>query len=434
MSRLLYQRILSGTALCAVLAGAVALPFGAWAQQGGERGGMWSQLRLTERFLSRTTSSPDPTEDGTTLQAVSEVDYSFSTETRTETFTLDFGAGYRFADGPNTDGITGDFIAPSLQLRYAQVAASASFQTTFTATQVDLADVSPLSVSDSSGAVLPTDVSELTDGGMRTQLGLTSRLTLRDDAPFGLAFGLRLNDISYSDLPPGSGLNDSLSTRGDVTGRFDITPVLQASLGAHYTLFQTDGEGESSRYGLTTGARLAQPNGAYALNAGLTNGDGGLISTLSLGRSYELPQTKTNLALGLAQATDDSVFVTGSAALEHTFGGDSAFGPLTLSADRDVSLTTSEEEVLTSLAMGGSYALSPQAGLRLSAELGQAEEVATGDSVTLSEAVLALDYTFTRTWRGTANLKATSRDPSDSAATTSTSLGLSITRSFETRH
>jgi len=43
----------SGTAICAVLGAGLALPFGAWAQQNSERGGMLSKLRLTERFITR---------------------------------------------------------------------------------------------------------------------------------------------------------------------------------------------------------------------------------------------------------------------------------------------------------------------------------------------------------------------------------------------
>lgn len=94
----------------------------------------------------------------------------------------------------------------------------------------------------------------------------------------------------------------------------------------------------------------------------------------------------------------------------------------------------SDEEVITALSLSSSYALSPVAGLRLSAELGQAEEVATGDTVTLSEVGLSLGYDFSRDWRGGADIRAKRRDPSDSATTDSATFGISLTRTFETRY
>lgn len=435
MSRAIYQRITSGTAICAVLAAGLAVPLGAWAQQTGERGGMWSQLRLTERFLTRDTTSPDDLVDGTSNQAITSLAYSFTTETRTEKLTFDIGGNYRFIDGPATDGLEGEFTSPDLRLRYDQVAAGASFTVVASARQDDLADVSPLSVSNSAGEALPTDIADLQEGGTRTELGFNSRLTLRDDAPFGVELGFVVNDISYADLPAGSALRDGITARTDVTGRFDISPVLQTRLGVRYRYAKTDGAAQTDRYAITGSATLAQPNGAYTLSADHADGDGGAVSNLSVGRSFELPQTKTNLALGMTRAGEDTFFVTGAAGLEHDFGSDSPFGPLSLSADRSVSVTASSTaQVLTSLSLGGSYVISPVARLRLTAELGQAEEVATGDTVTLSEVALALNYDISRDWRAAADVRAKQRDPSDSTATESTTFGVSVTRNFAFRH
>lgn len=429
------KRILSGTAICAVLSATLAVPFGAWAQQNSERGGMLSKLRLSERFLTRDTTSPDAVNDGITHQAVTSLDYSFSSETRTEMLTFDIGGTYRFTDGPTTDGFEGDFTSPSLRLRYDQTAASASITVIATATQEDLADVSPLSVSNANGEALPNDVSALADGGIRTELGFNSRLSLRDDAPFGVVLGFLVNDVSYSDLPTGSALRDGTTARADVTGRFDLSPVLQTRAGVHYSYTQTDGAPQTDRYGITAGATLRQPYGAYTLEADLTDGDGGALTSLSVGRSFETPRTTASLVLGGAQAADQDLFLTGSAAVEHDFGSDSAFGPFILSADRSVTLTgRTDAEVITSLAVEGSYILSPVARLRLTAELGQAEEVESGDNVTLAEAALALNYDVSRDWRAGADVRAKHRDPSDSAPTDSTTFGVTLTRVFDIRH
>ncbi len=435
MSRALFQRMTSGTAICAVLGTALAVPFGAWAQQNSDRGGMLSQLRISERLLTRDTTSPDALVDGTSNQAITTFDYSFSTETRTEAFTFDAGGTYRFIDGPTTDGFEGEFTSPNVRLRYQQVAASASLAVAVDAAREDLADVSALSVRNTSDEALPADLLDLEDGGIRTALGFSSRLTLRDDAPFGWELGLLVNDVSYDDLPIGSGLRDSTTTRADVTARLDITPVLQAKLGTQYSYTQTDGTSDTDRYSLIASSTLSMPNGTYSVFGRHTQGEGGGTTALSFGRSFDLPNTKTSFALGATQTSDDTLFATGSAMLEHSFGQDSAFGPVTLSAEREVAAEGNRnEEILTSLSMAGSYALSPVARLRLTAELGQAEEVATGDTMTLSEATLALNYDFSRDWRGAADVRAKYRDPSDGTATESTTFGVSLTRSFAVRH
>lgn len=435
MSRLKPARILSGTALCAAAALALAVPFGAFAQD-SERGGFWMQLRLAERLQWRDNDSNDPADDGETTQLITDVDFALSSETRTEAVTLDFGSGYRFVDGVNTDGFEGEFVDPTLELSYRQTAAAASFRITARASQVDLDNVSALSLSTSEDAALAPDFDEVLDGGTRRQMGLNTRLSLRDDAPFGLIFALTADDISYSDLPPGSTTNDRSYARVTTTGRFDITPVLQARVGLHYEIVDRDGAARSDRYGLSTRAILTRPDGEITAGATVSDGDGGTQTNLRFGRSYSLPQTTAAFSLGATQSTSDTLFVTGTARFEHSFGDDSALGPLTLTADRSITLDgPADEEVVTALSLAGSYALSPLATLNMNAELGQAEDVRSGDTVTLSEIGVSLGYRMDRNWRADAAVRASQRTDSPGGITdrTSTTLSLGVTRSFDLR-
>ncbi|MEL6641384.1 MAG: hypothetical protein AAFP98_08750, partial [Pseudomonadota bacterium] len=264
MSRFTLKRMTAVTAIGAVMTTVVAVPFGAWAQQ-NDRGGMLFQLLLAERFQVRESTSPDPDEDGTTTQLITDVDFSFSSETRTEAVTLDFGAGYRFADGPTTEGFEGTFASPTVALSYSQDAAAASFEVTATASRVELSEVNPLDVTTSEDSPLAADFAEITDGGTRQQIGFDARLTLRDDAPFGMIFGINANDISYSDLPAGSGLRDRSGLRLTATGRFDITKVLQVRAGLQYDLVEKDGEDQIERYGFNGQAVMARPDGNYRI-------------------------------------------------------------------------------------------------------------------------------------------------------------------------
>lgn len=430
MSRVILRRMTARRAVYTALGLGLALPFGAWAQ---DQGGMLMELRLAERFIARDTSSPDPEIDGVSTQLITDLGFAFSSETRTEALKLDFGVGYQFTEGPDTQGYEADFTAPSLRLSYQQTAATASLQVSASATQVNLADVNPLSLRDEDGTLV-RDLTRLEDGGTRRQLSFNSQLSLRDDAPFGLIFGLSVNDIAYADLPATSTLSDSISTRVTGTARFDINPVLQTRLSLHFINTDTENEPRSDRYGINAQTILTRPNGDITLSGNHADGDGGSQTNLQLGRSFVLPQTEANVTAGLTRASSETVFVTGAASIAHDFGPDSAFGKLTAGIDRSVNFNTaSDEEIITSLSLASSYALTPQATLRLSTNLAQSEAVSSGDTVDLAQVGLSLGYAFDRNWQGTAGLQANLRDPDDEARTESTTLSLGVTRTFDVR-
>lgn len=433
MSRQTFQRIAVGVTLCAVLGTAVATPFGAFAQQ-DDRGGMLFQLRLAERFQFRDRSSPVPEEDGTTSILTTDVDLSFSSETRTEAVSLDFGSGYQFYEGPTTDGYEGRFADPTLALSYSQETASARFSVSATASSVQLSETSALDAPASEGEIVPVDFADLTETGTRQQLGFESRLALRRDAPFGMIFGVGANAISYADLREGSELRDRSGLRLTATGLFDVTKVLQVRTGLQYDYVDKDGEEPLNRVGLNGQAVLSRPDGNYRVSGNVADGDGGTQAALSFGRRYELPETVADLSLGVTRSTNDGFVLTGRALFEHEFSPESALGKLTATADRGLSFGSStEEEVVTALSLASSYALTPLANLQVSAKVAQSESLADGDTVDLAQAGISLNYAFDRNWRGSAGVSAELRDPSDAGASESTTLSLGITRSFDLR-
>jgi len=166
--RFTITRVTTVTALCGVAGAILLAPFTAIAQENA--GGLLMKLRLGERFVQRETESPDVAFDGTTTQLITDLDLSLRSETRTQMVELTFGTGYRFFEGPTTDGLEQNFVDPTLRLTYKQVAARSSLQTSLTAMQVDLADVSPFTLSDAPDGGLVRDFSQLTDGGTRTAL------------------------------------------------------------------------------------------------------------------------------------------------------------------------------------------------------------------------------------------------------------------------
>lgn len=425
------KRAIRTTALCAALASSVALPFMAFAQDND--GGFLMTLRLAERFVSRDTRSSDPDLAAMSNQAITDITLAVSSETRTEAVSLEVGSGYRFVDGSSTDGFESEFTNPTLQLSYTQEAAASSITASIFASRTSLDDVTTLDTAQTASGTLDPDFAEQTQaGGNRNRLRFDTKLTLRDDAPFGLSFAVKVDDISYDDLPDGSSLSDYTYGLARVGARFDITEIMQANLGLHVS--QTAGTDTLNRYGIDAGLILTQPNGQITLNLSATDGDDGSQRHLSAARSFVLENTTTRFGIGASQASTDDVFVTGSASLKHTFADESPLGTFTATADRRVTREgRTDEDVVTSLSVAASYALNPVANLRLSAGFAQSEDILSGDSVDVGQANLSLRYALNSDWTASAGIGVQSRDPSADAATDSTTLSLGLSRTFDLR-
>lgn len=394
-------------------------------------------LRLSERFISTDADGPDTSNtNGTTTQAITGVGLRVSSETRTEQLTFDLGGGYRFVDGPNGDGYAGEFTDPNLRLTYGQQAASSTIRVSAFASRTDLDDQTSLSQLQGAGGTLDADFAELTaqDGGTRDRLSFDARLTLRDDAPFGLTFTLNVDDYSYEGLPDDSALTDFTYARVGAGARFDMTQVMQLNVGAHVSQTRNDVPDTTTRYGIDAGLILTQPNGDIRFDLSATDGDDGGQIHLSGGRSYTLENTTASFAIGASRATNDEIFLTGSASFEHQFADASRFGSFTASADRQVTRDgRDDEDLVTSLSVGTNYALSPVANLSLSANYAQSENIATGDSVDLTGANLSVTYALSPDWTATGGIAVQSRDPSGEAATESTTFSVGLSRQFDLR-
>lgn len=410
----------------------LALPFTAFAQNND--GGFLMTLRLAERLISRDSTGPDTSANGVTNQAISDVSLRVSSETRTEALNFEFGGGYRFVDGPTTDGFMGEFTDPTVRLSYRQDAAASAINVSLFASRTDLDNATTLDTARLANGTLDPDFADLTqDGGNRNRLRFTGQLSVRDDAPFGLTFGFEVDNISYDNLNDNSTLTEYTYGKASVAARFDITEVMQANAAVHFA--QTTGDdGTYDRYGIDAGLILTQPNGQITIDAAAINGDDGSQLHLAAARSFTSENTTARFGLGLSQASTEDVFVTGTASLKHTFADDSPWGDITARADRRLTRDgRDDEDVVTSLSLASNYALTPVAGLQLTAGFARSEDVATGSTVDLSQANLSVTYALTPDWTASAGVGVQSRDPSDETATDSTTLSLGLARTFDLR-
>jgi hypothetical protein len=435
VSRTISRRTASISAICAVLVSSTVLPFTAFAQNND--GGFLASLKISERFIGRDTDSPDLTEDGTTLQAVTDVELSITSETRTEVISLDLGGGYRFVDDPTTDSFSGEFTDPSVRLTYGQDTISSAFNVSASASRRDLdRNTSALDFAFGADGTLDPDFADLaqTVGGTRDRLSFAARLSLRDDAPFGLNFAVDLEDISYNGLPDSSTLSNNTYGRIEAGARFDISPVMQANLGVHFSQTDISGSRIRDRYGIDAGVVLTRPNGTITVDLSATDGDDGSQAHLSLGRSFTLEHTTASFDAGISKASNDDVFVTAAASLQHTFADNNPFGTITATASRDLTRSgRTDEDLVTSVSLETNYALSPLVSVRLTAGYARSEDIITDDTIDLARANLAVSYDLTNDWAASAGIGIQSRDPSGEATTDSTTFSVGLSRSFDLR-
>lgn len=429
VSRPSLRTCVSTAALCGTLGASIALPFTALAEEGG----MLMQLKLGQRLLGREVSSPDPALEESSVQAITDIAFSLSSETRTQALKLDLNAGYRFVDSDDGAGFVGGASDPSLKLTYSEVAASASFNVTATASRSNLRYANPLDTGRGPDGSLSPDFADLTGDGTRTALGFAAQMSLRDDAPFGMTLSLGLDEVTYDDTT-NPALNDSTRIRLGLENRFDISEVMRATLGLHYSLTDIDGSATRDRYGIDAGLVITRPNGTIGLTLTGADGTDGQQTGAQITRSYNLERTQVQIGLGATQATTGKTYVTGLASLNHSFADDSAFGPIKINARREMGLgSADQEQMVSSLTASTSYAVSPQVTLSARAGFAQTEDVASGSVTDIANAGLNVAYALTPDWAVTGGVSGQLRDPDGGARATSTTLSLGLTRSFDVR-
>ena len=393
-------------------------------------GGVMAQFGLTQSLRADDNRGLATDSRGATYSALTELTFGFASETRTQSLTLDAAVGLRAVDGPGTDGVEAEATDRSVVLAYGRDGASASLDVSGRLVQSDVAFSNTLEDFVLAGQPLPEDFDDLNGTGTRRLLAFDAALSLRDDAPFGLTFRAGLTDLAYDDVTSPD-LIDSTRTTLGVDARFDITPVLGATLALTDTRFDEAGADTRRILSLDGAATLARPDGSYALGFGITDTEGGRQVGLSVGRDVVLPTATLGLTLGATRAADGGTFVT--AGLD--YGIERAAGTLRIGFDRSVRADTDDgSEVQTALRVASDYALGPDSGLGFDLSLARAEATGDGTGTTRADAGITYDYALTRDWSLQADYTITLRDDDADGRATSNSIGLSLSRSFDVRY
>ena len=421
-----------GTKTCvgvsALAAGLLAaLPPSALAQ---DRGGLSSTLTLAERIELARNQALTPGGSDLSFQSITSLSYGFLSETRTETFRFDAGLDLR---GSLVEGGDPEFAlgTRSLSFGYEREGARSSLDLSAGAEQSDVAFLRPLSdFIEDGGFVLPEDFDDLTGTGTRTDLSFSAELSLRDDAPFGVTLSADVSDTRYRDTTDPE-LIDSTRLGFGLSGRADIGPAIQATVGLRYSTFEDAGGGQSDSFTYTADVTFADPRGELGFDLSLTPSDAGTQIGLGLSRSLDLPSGSLGGRLGVTFTASDETILTGGFdySLDHPLGG------LTVTFDHSVASDAGQTgDVTTSLSVVGNRALTPDITAALSAGYARYEEAGSDVVTSIADLGANVSYAFAPDWSLSAGANYILRDPSDAESAAAQSLSLTVTRSFDMRH
>lgn len=395
-----------------------------------ERGGMIYRLDLAQRIEANTNPTLDPDHDGNVYLSNTRLAFNLNSETRTELFDLDLSGALRLSSGPNTDGIEIGSVDPRIAVAYSRFGASARFDIMASIMRSDLTRIDPLtSFTDGDGnPTLPSDFENLTGDGTRDALTFGAKLSLRDDAPFGVKFALDVSDLRYNDTT-NTNLNDTTRASFRTTARFDVTEVMTGTLGLHYTHIDNSVI-TRARTGVDADLRIARPDGSYGANLRVVDGDSGTQAGILLAREINLPNSSYTLGLGATRATTDDVIGTGYFLAKH----DLPNGEIYARAERRLGVDNDDtEEVVTSLSLNATYAVSDLGDLRLDVNYGDSTTLDTDISTTLSSVGVTYTHDLTPDWAIDASATYSQRQVTGADKADSTSLALTLRRSFDLR-
>ena len=380
---------------CGLTAGYVALSSSIAFAQDDDTSGPSLTIGFDSRLEwdSNAGLAADPA--GGTLQSNTSLSFALQDETAATAFALTGSSGLRIADGPATSGIETTMADPRIALAYARIGAASRLDLS-TGLQInDIAYLRPLT--DFTGPDgtpdLPTDFDDLQGSGTRQSLNFDIKLTLRDDAPFGLVLAAGVTDLRYSDVT-NADLTDNTRSYASATARLDISQVMQATVGLSYSVYD-DADETSDTVGLNSGLTITRPDGALRFTLALDDTDDGTRTSIGVGRDFETPNGGFSFDLGAVRTADGAVNLTGGASVAHEFATGSASAALRQSI---TSGSNDAEALQTSLSLGLARELSPLASLTLGLTYVTSRDTATDISTDTASLSASIGYALSADW------------------------------------
>lgn len=322
----------------------------------------------------------DPSQ-GSTTELFTRFDIGLVFATPIQSLTLDGDITLRALDGAESGGIPDGLTDPNLRLRYNRAVRNSRLTLTAFARETETSTL----VEELDGL----DLTLVNDDATRLSFGYTAELELRREAPFGITLLAGYTGLRYSDTTSAT-LQDQDRSNLGVRFRFDINPVLQASLTARHTTFEEDGTpGQRETTSLDGSLTQTLPTGSFGLNANITSVEEGERYTLGLSRGIEGPLWQATGTLGVTEGENGDTFPTGTLDYRRSFANE---GALSINLNHAVrsGLNDTQQE-FTRVQINYAQPLSNASSLNLSAAYSETNPTAVGVGTT-SLSTIGLGY------------------------------------------
>ncbi|EKE43300.1 hypothetical protein OCGS_2637 [Oceaniovalibus guishaninsula JLT2003] len=374
----------------------------------------------------------DPDSKGTTLEAVTGLDFELLYSTPLQTFALSGDVGLRALDNPEESN-RDDFVAtPTLRLAYERTVPDSRIGVTGFVRRSRVAFLDPLEGGLDDPLVLD-DLDDRGERGTRLAFGLGTELELRRRAPIGITLSAGLDGQRYSDTTDTSTLTDETRVRAGVGLRFVLTPTRQATLGLDYSSFDDEGrdEGRRDTYALNAGISQRLRTGAVGLDLGATSTEDGERYSIRIERSLTLPLWSIAGELGATQSVDGDLFTTGALSVTR----DLPTGSLSADLRRSVqSGSDDEERDITAASLGYSHQVNALTSANF--DLSYIASDPTGDgaaSESFGSVGVGLQRRLTEDWRLDMALRHRISDEGTEDTATGNTISVNLRRGFEFR-
>lgn len=393
-----------------------------------DAGGITITFGVSEQLEHLRRSNTDPT-----TQAVTDLTALYITETRTQRLSFSAGVSLRAVKGPGIDGIETEVLNPNVGLAYTRTGASAALSVSASYTQNDISFLRPLSdFVDAGGVVtLPDDFDDLTGTGTRSQFGYSASLSLRENRPFGLVLSVSGSELNYTDTTDPD-LVDTSRVEAGIGFRFDLNEVTQATLDLGHSRFESAASETSETTSLAGAVVFERPLGSLSFGLSATDTDSGRQYGFSFGRSYQpSPTMSLSGEFGVTRASEGERVLTGA----FSFAQELPNGTVSARFSREVSLTDEDEDrVVTSFAGGYSTDLSPNLSLSVSAAFARSDRTETDEVTDVADLGVSVGYALTEDWSLTSGYSRQWRNEDGADTTTTDTISIGLSRSFQWRY
>lgn len=400
--------------------------------QAQDTGGMLLTFGIEARVETASNLGLEVPAEPRTTQGSTRLSFGFLTETPSQRLSFDASTALRAASGPNTGPAQTGLIDPRAALSYRQETASAAIVVTGSISEADIAFLRPLDdfVNEDGEIELPADLEDLTGTGLRRSQDLSAGIDWGTDRPLGMGLTASTSALTYRKAGPGlfDSRRDSLSARM----RLSFSEVSEATLEASTSRFDDDAPLSPQRR--TTSLELGlvhnRPDGSLSARLNRTRTEDGPRTTLSFGRSFDLPLGALSASLGATRGVTGKTGLTGALDYRH----DGPDGSLSLGVSRAFQPGSDDtERQVTALRIGYSHALGAATTLGTTFSYVSSQETATGLGIDNGSLGVTLSHQLTPDWTLDTGLRHDLRDEDGVGRAKGNTLFLTLRRSFDTR-